>query len=83
MKILFLFLLTISSIFASEKYTQQYIGKIEASWDEPNKKIYETCIKGFSFYVIEAGYRSGLTPVPEEIVHPILGKIIQQKKCRN
>jgi len=83
MKILILILLTISTIFATEIFTQKYVGAIKTPWGLVDKKIYETCINGFSFYIVEAGYQSGLAPVSEEIVHPILGKIIQHKKCRN
>ena len=83
MKFLFLILITVSAIFATEIFTRKYVGTIKTSWDDVDKKIYETCINGFSYYNFEAGYQSGLAPVSKEIVHPILGKIIQHKKCRN
>jgi len=82
MKLFLLLILIMSSIFADSIFPIKKIGVIDSTWSESDKTVYETCIKGHSYYVLEAGYRSGLAPVWEEIDHPILGKIDQPKKCQ-
>ena len=80
MKILLLIALTIS--INAKTFPIKKIGTIESTWSETDKIVYETCVKGYSYYVLEAGYRSGLAPVWEEIDHPILGKFDAPKKCK-
>jgi len=72
------------TISATEKlFTITKVGTINATWSESNKDVFETCVNGYSYYVLEAGYRSGLATVWEEIDHPILGKISVPKKCND
>ena len=79
-KIIFLLLISLS-VFA-QTFAIEKVGVIEATWSEPDKDIYSTCIEGVTYYVIEAGYRSGLAIKEVEIDHPILGKIFQPEKCQ-
>lgn len=81
MKTILILLLTISAIFADTTFPIKKIGTIESTWSESDKTVYETCINGFSYYVLEAGYRSGLATVWKEIDHPLMGNIVQPKRC--
>ena len=80
MKSILILLLISASLFA-QTFSITKVGTIDSTWSESDKTVYETCIKGYSYYVLEAGYRSGLATVWNEIDHPVLGKIDQPKKC--
>ena len=82
MKIIILMMVLISAIFAEEETMVKVATLKSPTFLGADMYVYETCIKGRAYYFLNNGNSGGLTPVFEEINHPILGKIDQQKRCK-